>query len=102
MSACLVSGCLLLQCSNTFLEMPVVVHEFVTHAVAEEEMQPQPLNSRAKLWRALMPPDQLNPMGFIDGDIQAFMPTQVRHAVHIHNCVPCVGPCTLRTVQTET
>jgi hypothetical protein len=68
----------LLQCSNTFLEMPVVVHEFVTHAVAEEQMLPQPLNSRAKLWRALMPPDQLNPMGFIDGDIQAFMPTQVQ------------------------
>lgn len=58
--------------------MPVVVHEFVLHAVPEEEMQPQPLNMRAKLWRALMPPDQLNPLGFIDGDLQSFMPTQVR------------------------
>jgi hypothetical protein len=58
--------------------MPVVVHEFVTKAVPEGLLVPQQLNMRAKLWRALMPPDQLNPNGFVDGDIEAFMPIQVR------------------------
>eukprot|EP00775_Hariotina_reticulata_P008228 gene8228-8418_t len=69
------------SCSDTFLEMPVVVHEFVTKAVPEELLAPQQLNMRAKLWRALMPPDQLNPIGFVDGDIEAFMPTQGRAKV---------------------
>lgn len=80
--SCSVTLLTLLQCSNTFLEMPVVVHEFVTYAVSEEEMLPQPLNKRAKLFRALMPPDQLNPNGWINGAIDAFMPIQVRCSGH--------------------
>jgi hypothetical protein len=65
------------QLSRTFLEMPVVVHEFVVGPVPEEDLQPVLYNYRAKLWRALMPPDQYNPAGYIDGDLTHFMPTQV-------------------------
>lgn len=57
--------------------MPVVIHEFVTYAVSDHERHPWPLNKRAKIWRALMPPDQLNPQGWIYAAIDSFMPTQV-------------------------
>lgn len=57
--------------------MPVVVHEFVDHAVSVEEMEPQPWNSRAKLWRVLLPPDQLNPTGFVDAQLDNFEPLKV-------------------------
>jgi len=65
------------QCGNTYLEMPVVVHEFVHHAVSEEETAPQPYNSRSKLWRVLLPPDQLNPNGFVDASLENFQPLEV-------------------------
>lgn len=67
-----------LQCGNTFLEMPVVVHEFVHHAVSQDEMAPQLFNNRSKLWRVLVPPDQLNPDGFVDASLENFSPLQVR------------------------
>jgi DMSO/TMAO reductase YedYZ molybdopterin-dependent catalytic subunit len=57
--------------------MPVVVYEFVTHAVDPANAAPQQLTPRAKLWRVLVPPDQLNPLGWTDADLEAFMPTQV-------------------------
>ncbi len=42
--------------------MPIVVHEFATEAVPEEElMRPQQLERRACLFRQRIPPDQLNP-----------------------------------------
>jgi hypothetical protein len=55
--------------------MPIVVHEFTPAPVADSE--PQLFNRRAKIYRQAMPPDQLNPEGFIDGDLASFMPTQV-------------------------
>lgn len=57
--------------------MAVIIHEFVHHAVSEEDMTPQPYNTRSKLWRVLMPPDQLNPSGCIDAALESFMPMQV-------------------------
>jgi hypothetical protein len=56
--------------------MPILVHEFVP--VPVEDPAPVLFNRRAKIWRQAMPPDQLNPAGHIDGDLAAFMPTQVR------------------------
>jgi hypothetical protein len=61
--------------SSTFVEMPVVVHEFIP--APSDEPAPVLFNRRAKIWRQAMPPDQLNPAGHIDGDLAAFMPTQV-------------------------
>jgi len=31
---------------------------------------------RARMYRALVPPDQLNPQGYTDGNLANFMPTQ--------------------------
>jgi hypothetical protein len=66
-----------LQVGNTFLEMPVVVHEFVHHAVSEEELSPQLFSDRSKLWRVLLPPDQLNPQGYMDARLDYFSPLEV-------------------------
>jgi hypothetical protein len=55
----------------------VVVHEFVHHAVSEEERSPQLFNDRSKLWRVLLPPDQLNPEGYMDARLDYFSPLEV-------------------------
>ena len=94
----------ILQCGNTYLEMPVVVHEFVHHAVSQEEMAPQPFSARSKLWRVLLPPDQLNPQGFVDARLDNFRPMEVCCAggvvlmitmivgeEHMHACQSCGG-----------
>lgn len=42
--------------------MPIVVNEFVTHSVPEEDLErPQQLEQRCCLFRQPIPPDQLNP-----------------------------------------
>ncbi len=54
----------MLKISRTYLEMPVIVHEFGTRPVPENELHvAQPLHARAKLYRMTLPPDQLNPDG---------------------------------------
>jgi hypothetical protein len=58
--------------------VPVVVHEFVQTPVPEAEQEPSLYNRRAKIWRARLPPDQLNPKGYISGDLTSFMPTAGR------------------------
>jgi hypothetical protein len=58
--------------------MPVMVHEFVHHAVSKEDMEPQLFNPRSKLWRVLLPPDQLNPDGYVDANLDNFNPLEVR------------------------
>ena len=51
-----------LTLSDTYVVMPIVVHEFVKEAVPEEELRkPQQLERRACLFRQRIPPDQLNP-----------------------------------------
>lgn len=94
------------QCGNTYLEMPVIVHEFVHHAVSEEEVcaGPQPYNSRAKLWRVLLPPDQLNPQGYIDAALDNFSPMEVcvvqHQALSQTICVCCGWVLNTRIVWT--
>ncbi|KAI8465185.1 MAG: hypothetical protein J3K34DRAFT_461521, partial [Monoraphidium minutum] len=61
------------QVSSTYVEMPIVVHEFTPSPAGDAE--PQLFNRRAKIWRQALPPDQLNPDGFVDGDLASFMPT---------------------------
>ena len=52
----------LLQLSDTFISMPILVHEFVDHAVHAHQMtEPQCLDRRSCLYRVLLPPDKLNP-----------------------------------------
>ena len=47
--------------SDTYVVMPIVVHEFVDCPVPEEELElPQELEQRCCLFRQRVPPDQLN------------------------------------------
>jgi uncharacterized Rossmann fold enzyme len=66
--------------SSTYVEMPIVVHEFTPAPADASTSEPQLFNRRAKIWRQALPPDQLNPDGWVDGDLAAFMPTQARAA----------------------
>lgn len=66
------------QVSYTYLEASVIIHELVSDALQDDEQEPQLVNQRARLWRRQVPPDQLNPMGYLDGDLTRFMPTQGR------------------------
>lgn len=51
-----------LSVSDTYIVMPIVVHEFVTCPVPEEELdRPEQLEHRCCLFRMRVPPDQLNP-----------------------------------------
>ena len=49
--------------SDTYITMPVIVHELVDEAVPLEELDaPQALDRRSCLFRVRLPPDQLNPL----------------------------------------
>lgn len=49
--------------SDTYITMPVIVHELVDEAVPVEELDaPQALDRRSCLFRVRLPPDQLNPL----------------------------------------
>ncbi|KAK9829871.1 hypothetical protein WJX72_008356 [[Myrmecia] bisecta] len=63
----------MLQVSDTYLEMPVLVHELMPHAVRERDAEPYCLNPRARLWALQLAPDELNPVGYYDGDLRAFL-----------------------------
>lgn len=64
----------LLQLSDTYIAMPIIVHEFVDHAVSVEEMEnPEQLDQRSCLFRVLLPPDKLNPKGYYDGTLAPFL-----------------------------
>ncbi|KAA6417929.1 MAG: ribonuclease Z [Trebouxia sp. A1-2] len=61
----------MLLLSDTYSMVPILVHEFATAACDPE---PQPILTRARLYRVLVPPDQLNPNGYYDGNLdEAFL-----------------------------
>lgn len=41
----------LLSCSDTFLAIVVIVHEFVKGPVSDEDAEPRLINWRSKLWK---------------------------------------------------
>ena len=45
----------MLMLSDTFLGMPVLVHELVGRALSEPERQPRSVNQRARLWHVSLP-----------------------------------------------
>lgn len=54
----------MLSVSRTYLEMPVVIHEFSAAAVPPEELEElKQINPRSRLYVMRVPPDQLNPEG---------------------------------------
>ena len=61
----------MLLLSDTYSMVPILVHEFATEACDPE---PQPILARARLYRVSLPPDQLNPNGYYDGNLdEAFL-----------------------------
>eukprot|EP00884_Botryococcus_braunii_P015694 jgi/Botrbrau1/2808/Bobra.0125s0019.1 len=54
--------------------MPIIAHEFVTEAVPESKfLEPEMIDRRACLFRVLLPPDHLNPLGYYTGEISVFL-----------------------------
>ncbi|DBA89422.1 hypothetical protein WJX77_002898 [Trebouxia sp. C0004] len=61
----------MLLLSDTYSMVPILVHEFAREACDPE---PQPILTRARLYRVSLPPDQLNPNGYYDGNLdEAFL-----------------------------
>ena len=56
----------MLQLSDTYCEVPFIVHEFSTQACSPE---PECILPRARLFRVRLAPDQLNPEGHYDADL---------------------------------
>jgi hypothetical protein len=53
----------MLAMSDTYITMPVIVHELVDGPVPEDELEePEALDRRSCLYRIRVPPDQLNPL----------------------------------------
>lgn len=71
-----------LTISDTYVVMPIVVHEFVKEAVPEKElMKPQQLERRACLFRQRIPPDQLNPQ------VSDWHPSPSCHEEDLSSCI---------------
>ncbi|KXZ50002.1 hypothetical protein GPECTOR_18g157 [Gonium pectorale] len=68
----------MMRVSQTYLEITIVVHEVCPRAVPESRSEPSLYASRARIWRVLMPPDQLNPRGGVDASLLLFAPSQGR------------------------
>ena len=61
----------LLDLSDTFLKIPVIVHEFSSKPLSQRL---ETLTRRAKLWKVDIPPDQLNEEGFYDARLDSVLP----------------------------
>ena len=61
----------MLLLSDTYSMIPILIHEFQTAACNQE---PEMILKRARLYRVLLPPDQLNSNGYYDGTLdEAFL-----------------------------
>lgn len=64
----------MLAVSRTYLEMPVVLHEFSPRAVPPDQMAtPTEVLRRSRLYAVPLPPDQLNPEGYYDGQLSTML-----------------------------
>lgn len=64
----------MLSISRTYLEMPVILHEFAPRAVPGDQLfKPVEVNRRSRLYAVSLPPDQLNPDGYYDGELSAML-----------------------------
>lgn len=61
----------MLSISKTYLEMPVVLHEFTPRAV--KEVKPVEVVRRSRLFGVQLPPNQLNADGFYDGQLTTML-----------------------------
>ena len=64
----------MLAVSRTYLEMPVIIHEFTPGPVPSESLwQPVEVLKRSRLYAMKLPPDQLNPEGYYDGELSPML-----------------------------
>ena len=64
----------MLSVSRTYLEMPVIVHEFTPGPIPSESYgQPVEVLKRSRLYALKLPPDQLNPEGYYDAELSAML-----------------------------
>ncbi|PNH05146.1 hypothetical protein TSOC_008557, partial [Tetrabaena socialis] len=68
----------MMRVSHTYLEITIIVNEVSTEPVPERSSQPSLYAARARIWRMLLPPDQLNPRGGVDASLLLFAPEQGR------------------------
>ncbi|PSC73783.1 Zinc phosphodiesterase ELAC 1 [Micractinium conductrix] len=69
----------MLTVSRTYLEMPVIIHELSTAPVPADQLdEPVQINPRSRLYVLRLPPDQLNPEGYYDGEITALLARHTR------------------------
>lgn len=66
----------MLSVSKTYLEMPVVLHEFTPRPV--KEVKPVEVVRRSRLYGIQLPPNQLNPEGFYDGQLTTMLSRHTR------------------------
>ena len=61
----------MLLLSDTYSMVPILVHEFSRKPC---DPRPELILKRARLYRVALPPDQLNPQGYYDGNLdEAFL-----------------------------
>lgn len=69
----------MLSLSRTYLEMPVILHEFTPKPIPSEALGvPVEVVRRSRLYGVQLPPDQLNPEGFYDGRLTTMLSRHTR------------------------
>lgn len=64
--------------SQTYIDIPLIIHEFVNVPIPNG-FQLDPLRGAPwGLWRSLIPPDVLNPMGWYDAELNSVKPVRRR------------------------
>jgi len=63
----------MLSISRTYLEMPVILHELTPGPVGGKDSGPVEVLKRSRLYAMKVPPDQLNPDGYYDGELSAML-----------------------------
>lgn len=64
----------LLAVSETYVEVPIIVHEFTAGSIVDTFHQEMVSHSRRGIWKSLIPPDTLNPAGWYDAELNSVMP----------------------------
>eukprot|EP00887_Chlorella_sp_A99_P004663 scaffold4.g4663.t1 len=70
----------MLSISRTYIELPILLHELTARppAGAAAAGEPVQVNKRARLYGVQLPPDQLNPEGYYDGEIRTMLARHTR------------------------
>lgn len=62
--------------SQTYLEIPLIIHEFTNAPVPDGFQLDTLTGARWGLWRSLIPPDALNPRGWYNAELGSVKPIE--------------------------